>query len=221
MLEYITRYNKPNIKPQKIIIWLHGMGANFDDSASFINYLTLNESVKFVLPNAPVIKVTALQGYKMRCWYDVLSYNDFVNRANFEDVNSNCELIHQLVTKEIENGFSKHDIIIGGFSQGGLMSYYSGLNYKTSIIGVVALSCYTIKNKQLYLTVDNSNTQIFAAHGKIDDVIPYNIGYESYQLLKNNGFNIKWHEYEVAHNISMQGIKDISMWLNSLFNTHP
>ena len=218
-LEYITRYNIPNTTPEKIIILLHGLGATCEDLLPIINSLNLNKPIKFIFPNAPVINITANANYQMRAWYDILSYNNFVNRARFEDVVKNIDLIHQIIDKEVENGFNEKDIILGGFSQGGLMSYYAGLSYKNNLGGVIALSCYTIPNKHIYLTSDNCETKIFAAHGTLDDLIPYNIGKESYQSLKDKGFDIMWHEYNIGHSICHEEIHNISDWINLLFNT--
>ena len=216
MLDCIVKYNKPNTPPQKVMIFLHGLGATNNDLANLLSHFNINLSMKFIIPNAPIISITANMGLEMRAWYDVLSLTDFINRANTEDIIQNVNMIHQLVDKEISQGFNCKDIIIGGFSQGGLMSYYAGLTYKEGIGGVIALSTYMIPNKPIFLTTDNAKTDIFVAHGVLDEIIPYNVGKNSYQLLHDKGFNVQWNEYNMQHIICIEEIQHLNDWINKI-----
>ena len=71
-LETKVVLNKPNEKPVGAVIWLHGLGADYNDFVPVVNELQLPIGLKFVFPNAPVIPVTINNGYKMRAWYDIL-----------------------------------------------------------------------------------------------------------------------------------------------------
>ena len=55
------------------VIWMHGLGADAHDFEDIVPDLELSDHVKFIFPNAPIMPITAFNGYKMRGWYDILT----------------------------------------------------------------------------------------------------------------------------------------------------
>ena len=53
-----------------------------------------------------------------------------------------CATVDALVAEQIEGGIPSERIVVGGFSQGGVVSLLTGLTSKRKLAGVIALSCY-------------------------------------------------------------------------------
>eukprot|EP01084_Bolivina_argentea_P097494 175266_1 len=108
-----------------------------------------------------------------------------VNSIHMTEKNDSMEYIHSLINNEIKLcKISSNRIIVGGFSQGGAMSIYSGLLCESKLAAVICCSGYlldfNIKNEQI-LKLQNRKTPIFMFHGKKDGVVPTKHAKKSYQ----------------------------------------
>lgn len=105
-----------------------------------------------------------------------------------------------MIQKEIDSGIPSDRIVIGGFSQGGAMSIFSGLTAKVKLAGIVALSSYLLLSLKFAELVPkpefNKETPVFMAHGDVDEVVNTELGKKSYELLKGMGYNAKFKIYE-------------------------
>jgi predicted esterase len=109
------------------------------------------------------------------------------------------EYLHGLIQQEVDAGIPADRIVIGGFSQGGAMSLFSGLTAKSKLAGIVALSSYlvlSLKFSQLLPDPQfNKDTSIFMAHGDADPVVNTALGKQSAELLKDMGYNVTFKVY--------------------------
>jgi predicted esterase len=107
---------------------------------------------------------------------------------------------HDMIQKEIDAGIPADRIVIGGFSQGGAMSLFSGLTAKHKLAGIVALSSYlllSLKFADLVAKPEfNKETPIFMGHGDSDQVVNTELGKKSYELLKGMGYNATMKIYK-------------------------
>jgi len=105
----------------------------------------------------------------------------------------------ELIQKEISAGIPADRIVLGGFSQGGAISAFSGLTSTVKIAGIVALSSYLLlapKFAQFLPQPEmNKQTPVFMAHGDADPVVPPELGRKSYEMLKGLGYNVQWKEF--------------------------
>lgn len=81
--------------------------------------------------------------------------------------------------------------MLGGFSQGGAISVFASITNKEKLGGVFGLSCYLllsdrIKN-QIPEDFPNKKTPFFLAHGLDDEVVNYEFGKTSSELVKQLG----------------------------------
>lgn len=69
--------------PRFAVILMHGLGADANDFVSLVPELRLTDApaVRFVFPNAPEIAVTANNGYVMRAWYDIRSFQSINSKS--------------------------------------------------------------------------------------------------------------------------------------------
>jgi len=199
------------------IIWLHGLGADGHDFEGLAPELKLNQAahVNFIFPNAPVQAVTINGGMEMRSWYDILAA-DLDKKVAVDDIYQSAEAINALIEREIAKGIKAENILLAGFSQGGVIALHAGLRFTQKIAGIVALSTYlpTIEQLKTERSANNNNTPIFMAHGTLDSVVAPNTANAAFKQLQALNYPISWHEYPMQHSVCFEEIGDISTFIN-------
>ncbi len=207
---------EPENSASSAVIWLHGLGDSGAGFAPVVPQLSLpsNHSIRFIFPHAPEQPVTINQGYVMRSWYDIKSL-DLHNRADMAGVLDSEKLVTALIHEQIQQGIPASNIVLAGFSQGGVMSLFTGLRYPQKLAGIMALSCYLPTADQLpqQLSAANKTTPILQQHGQQDDVVPIAAGKMANQLLLANNYQVEWHTYPMAHNVIAEQLATITQWL--------
>jgi phospholipase/carboxylesterase len=214
MLETIELETGP--KPNAAIIWLHGLGADGHDFEPIVPELVARgtRAWRFVFPNAPTRPVTINGGMRMRAWYDIkgLDRRAAEDTAGFKDSDAK---VRELIDREVARGIPTSRIVLAGFSQGGAVSLYTAPRLKSTLAGVMALSCYLPMDSTLSAerTAENQATPIFMAHGQFDNVIAMTMGAQSRDFLKAQGYSVEWHDYPMAHSVSVEEVADIRQFL--------
>jgi phospholipase/carboxylesterase len=218
-LERITI--EPTSPATACVIWLHGLGDSGAGFSPIVPELSLpkNHAVRFVFPHAPEQAVTINQGHIMRSWYDIKSM-DLHNRADMDGVLKSEVKIRALIAEQVTAGIPANNIILAGFSQGGVMSMFTGLRYPEKLAGIMALSCYLPNADALpeQLSAANSDTAILQQHGDNDDVVPLSAGKMANTLLNAKNYPVTWQTYPMAHSVHPTQIRDIATWLVARLN---
>ena len=208
--------------PRHSIIWLHGLGADGNDFVPIVDELDLPVAVRYIFPHAPMRPVTINGGFVMRAWYDItqppppaLSKTGGDTHQDAAGIRASQAIVETLVAQEIASGISPGNIILAGFSQGGAIVLHTALRQKTPIGGVMALSTYLplAGSAQKELLTNTHATPVFMAHGRSDPVIPYTLGAASRETLREFGYTVEWHEYEMQHSVCAEELRDIESWL--------
>ncbi|RLA25152.1 MAG: carboxylesterase [Gammaproteobacteria bacterium] len=203
--------------PLYSIIWLHGLGADGHDFESIVPELSLNkaEHINFIFPNAPVQAVTINGGMQMRSWYDILEAS-LDRKVAVDDIYQSSALLDDIIQVEIDKGIKPKNILLAGFSQGGVIALHAGLRYPQKLAGIIALSTYMPTTEQLKTerAVCNNEIPIFIAQGTMDPVVNPQIAKDSFSRLKAMGYPISWHEYPMQHALCLEEITDISAFIN-------
>ncbi len=198
------------------IIWLHGLGADGHDFEGIVPELHLNayDHINFIFPNAPVQSVTINGGVKMRAWYDILE-KSLDRKIDVNGIRDSAMLISNLIDKEIEKGIPSENILLAGFSQGGVIALHTGLNFAKNLGGIIALSTYFPTYNELDKTP--KNTPIFMGHGILDSIVDVEAGKAVYNNLHDSSHSIEWHDYLMEHSVCSDEIKDIAAFINNIF----
>ena len=206
--------------PQWSVIWLHGLGADGHDFEPIVPELVRPgwPALRFVFPHAPMRAVTINGGMRMRAWYDIRDM-DLSNRADAQGVAESVAQVDALIAREGERGVPPSRIVLAGFSQGGAITLAAGIARKEPLAGLVALSTYLpLGAATMETLIDAARSQpVFMAHGLHDPVVPYTAGKRSRDALRDAGFEVDWHGYPMAHNVSAEEIADLAAWLGQRF----
>jgi predicted esterase len=104
------------------------------------------------------------------------------------------DYFQSLIKSEVDAGIPSNRIVLGGFSQGGAMSLFTGISSETKLGGIFGLSCYMLLHNKFKELVPengpNKETLIFMGHGDNDPLVRPQFGQMTAMLLKQAGFNV-------------------------------
>lgn len=159
-----------------------------------------------------------------------LSHADPNSQTNFNDLNQahdevgilrSRDVFTKLITDEIAAGIPSNRIIIGGFSQGGAMSLFTGVTTSHKLAGVFGLSSYLLmSNKIKELAKEqakeiNKDTPFFMGHGDADEVVRYEWGQKSAEFLRKElGHQVEFKTYRnLPHSAALEEIDDLEAFV--------
>ncbi len=202
------------------VIWLHGLGADGHDFENIAHELRLNaeSAIRFIFPNAPVQPVTINGGMEMRAWYDILQMS-LEHKVDIAGIYQSAILISRLIDQEMNKGIPSEQILLAGFSQGGVIALHTGLRYPHKLAGIIALSTYLPALEQLKTECSSANntTPIFMGHGILDPVVAIESGKAAFNALHALDYNVEWHDYLMKHSVCIEELGHISTFINNVF----
>ncbi|WP_158798806.1 alpha/beta hydrolase [Pedobacter sp. L105] len=205
----IREASSENRKPGLILL-LHGVGSNEDDLFS----LASKFPTEFVVVSARAPYTIAPGRY---AWFQVdMSAGKPV--INPEQAEKSRQVLNIFVKQLIElYDINADEVFIGGFSQGGIMSYSVGLTFPEKFKGIFILSSRLLPEVKPLIKPGPALAQlrVFIAHGKQDAVLRLSYADEAKDYLRGLTPNLVYHEYEMGHTINERELDDLSIWLQT------
>ena len=202
--------------PVATIVIMHGLGADGSDFVPIAKQLDLSSvgPVRFLFPYAPVIPVTINGGMEMPAWYDILAA-DLVRREDEAGLRKSQAGIEELIANEKLRGIPANRIVIAGFSQGCAMAFMVGLRHAEPLAGIVGMSGYLPLAGQTPAerSPASQHVPVFMGHGTRDGVVVLARAAASRDVLKDLGYTVDWHEYQMEHSVCQEEITDLESWL--------
>jgi lysophospholipase-2 len=159
------------------VILMHGLG----DSAEGLSDIadTWGKSlpyVKFILPTAGNRPVTLNGGMRMNAWYDIVGLDDRASES-CDGIQNSVSIVREILAGENALGMPSSRIALAGFSQGGAMALYTGLQLplEQKLAGILVMSGYLPGASSFNLTPGLEQTPVFHAHGSVDPVVSIGI----------------------------------------------
>ncbi len=107
-------------------------------------------------------------------------------------------------------------VFIGGFSQGGVMTYEVALHEPGRFRGAVVMSGKLFPSALAGDPLGPQTTPFFIAHGAGDKVIPYPTAIAARDALEKRGIKVTFEPYEgMAHTVSDPEMAAVSAWLGT------
>ena len=177
-------------KSKRLMVMLHGLGDSIEGYRWWPEALGL-PWLNQLLVNAPE------EYYGGYSWFDYPG--DMV-----PGVRHSTKLLFRLLDDLRAKGFPTEETVLGGFSQGCLMSIEVALRYPHRLAGVAGISGYVCTPEKLLreLSPVAREQRLLVTHGSLDPVIPLAATREQVNLLKAAGLHIEWHEFAKAHTIA-------------------
>jgi phospholipase/carboxylesterase len=214
----------PASRPHASVIWLHGLGADGHDFVPIVPELRLppEPAVRFVFPHAPMQPVTINNGMRMRAWYDIVSLSA-AGPPDEVGISASAASVERWIAREVEFGIAPGRIVLAGFSQGGAIALHAGLRHAERLAGILALSTYLPLHNRLAAEAApaNRDVPILMCHGRDDSVLPMSLGTMSRDWLRGLGYAVKWKDYRMQHQVCIEEIAEISVWLRARLSAVP
>lgn len=213
MLDFIVR--QPKTKTQErppLLLLLHGYGSNENDLFAFADYLH---------PSFLVVSLRAPLNLPMmgHAWYSIHFDAEQGKWSDDEEAISSRKLVLQFLDELMEiHLYDRSQVHLLGFSQGAILSYSLGLTYPKRFASVIALSGY-LNESITQLPQPEDAPELYAAHGTMDEVVPFDWGQRSAELLKQKGFVIQFDSFAVGHTVGQDGFYKLLEWQNALLKT--
>ena len=206
----------PAAAPRASVIILHGLGADGTDFLPMADELDLAAvgPVRFLMPRAPVRRVTINGGQPMRAWYDILGA-DLVKREDEAGLRDSMQQVGQLIQREVARGVPASRIVLAGFSQGCAIALGAGLRHPDRLAGIAGLSGYMplAATSAAERHAASHGLPVFLAHGRSDGVVPLARGTAGRDLLQGLGCDVEWHDYPMEHSVCLEEVTALNRWL--------
>jgi phospholipase/carboxylesterase len=154
--------------PRRLVILLHGLGADGNDLIGLQQYWArLVPDAEFVSPNAPFPCDMAGFGYQ---WFSV---QDRTPAAMLAGVRAAAPILDAYIDEELQKrGLSESDAALVGFSQGTMMSLFVGLRRERPMAGILGYSGRLI-GPELLAGELRSRPPVLLVHGTEDPLVPF------------------------------------------------
>ena len=106
-------------------------------------------------------------------------------------------------------------LVLAGFSQGGFMAYQVALSDPARWAGLMAMSSWLPAElaEQVAPQPAHAKLQTLVVHGSKDPMVPIDRAYASRDALLRLSVPTVFREYEMAHEIRPEALRDIVGWL--------
>ena len=188
-------------KPKNAVILCHGYGGDGNDISILANYWKnyLPDTI-FLCPNAPEKCAVSSVGYQ---WFDLMdqSKQQILTKSLVAEMKLN-QLIDEV---KVQNNLEANKIILGGFSQGCMISLQTGIKRKDKINSIIGYSGKIIDTEHLSKNIV-SKPKVILMHGDKDEIVPINFFLEAKEFFIKNNYPVELKSFKnCEHRIPQEG----------------
>jgi lysophospholipase-2 len=212
----ITVSPKNEADQSGLLVICHGLGDTAEGFADVAEQFAEQlPHLKFVLPTAPTQPVTMNMGMPMPSWYDIVGLDERSNE-NCRGIEESKAKVKAILQKEHEEtGLPYSRMVLAGFSQGGALSIFTGLQMEEQLAGIVVWSGYLPAASKLQ--VKQPKTRIWHGHGTQDPLVQYAMAEKSkYTLMEAGVEHYDLHSYPIPHTVSPAELRESLEFLSSV-----
>ena len=189
------------VKPKNAVILCHGYGGDGKDISILAGYWRsyLPDTI-FICPDAPEKCDASPSGFQ---WFDLMDQTpeQILSKSLVAETKLN-KLIDEVKEK---NSLSADQIVIGGFSQGCMISLQTGIKRKDKINSIIGYSGKIIDTEHLSKNIV-SRPNILLMHGDIDQVVTIEGLLEAKDFFRKNDYEIETKIFKnCEHRIPTEG----------------
>jgi phospholipase/carboxylesterase len=199
-------------KPHRLVILLHGLGADGNDLIGLAPYWApLLPEAEFVSPNAPFPCDMAPYGYQ---WY---SSQDRSPGAQLAGVRAAAPILDAFIDEALaERGLDDGALALVGFSQGSVMSLFVGPRRAKPVAGIVGYSGRLVAPELLAGEL-RSRPRTLVVHGTEDPLVPFAALAEAKAGLKAAGVPVESLSCPgIGHSIDEAGLRRAGQFLKDV-----
>jgi phospholipase/carboxylesterase len=189
------------VKPRNAVILCHGYGGDGKDISILASYWKFHlKDTIFICPDAPEKCAASPSGYQ---WFDLTdqSREQILSKSLVAEIKLN-KLIDEV---KLKHDLTADKIILGGFSQGCMISLQTGIKRKDKINSIIGYSGKIIDTEHLSKNIV-SRPNIILMHGDRDQVVTIEGLLEAKDFFNKNNYEIETKIFKnCEHRIPTEG----------------
>lgn len=216
-------------QPALVVVLCHGYGASGNDLVGLAQQPLMEGQggggkVAFVFPAAPLD--LAEQGMPGgRAWWHI-DLDRLINRRTPEllaqfrraappGLAEARTMFLRLLTEAGQHfGVAANRFVLGGFSQGSMLTTDVALRLKNAPAGLCVLSGALINEDEWQpLVAERGPLRVFQSHGRHDSILPFPLAAALRDLLKESGADIEFFDFEGDHEINLDVLRAWTQFL--------
>ncbi|TKS61796.1 MAG: hypothetical protein EWM72_00198 [Nitrospira sp.] len=209
-----------------IVILVHGFGAPGDDLVPLADVLDVPAGTRWMFPEA---HLSLNMGFgDSRAWWIIDMSRIQADRAagRIRDLSMEIPMGLALARERLLAFFKElpchlpidyKKTVIGGFSQGAILTCDAALHTDYPIAGLVQLSGNLLAQPEWGpLMPKRKGLPVFQSHGTQDDILSY-VGAERLrESLNKSGLAVEWHSFRGGHEIPESVLRALSVFLRTV-----
>lgn len=186
--------------PQKVLVLLHGWGADGNDLAS------LGEALQHMMPDlalwCPHGPAACSANPMGRQWFELSDRFFQSPEEALPEMDMTADVIEAACEALCNDlGLPSSSVVIGGFSQGGMMALHLGTTGHFEAAGYASLSGALIGN---VAPMADTSLSFFVSHGTDDEVVPFAASKQAQADLEEAGYLVDFMARpQLGHGIDM------------------
>jgi len=220
-----------NARPPLLVVFCHGYGASGEDLVPFVPELVEREprlrSVRFAFPAAPLSMGHAAWG-EARAWWpldwttmSMLSRTPAGLERLRNEVPDGLVSARRKLQRSVEallagSGLGPERVVLGGFSQGGMLGTDLALHWEQRPAALVALSAVPVTaDTWRKLAPRRAGLPVILSHGRQDQILPYSGGEALRDLLTTGGLKVDFIPFDGPHTVHPEALDQVARLLGS------
>lgn len=193
-------------EPEGALVLIHGRGADENDLFPLLDALDPERHFVGATPRGPLSLPPGGAH-----WYALGGIGTPEATTFHESYAAGSEWLDGFLA---EHGLGHDRLVLGGFSQGGVMTYSLGLGRgRPRAAALVALSSFIPSVDGFELDVSPPLPPIAIGHGTLDPVIGVEWGRQAREALEAAGAEVLYRETPMYHQIDPDFVLEIADWL--------
>jgi phospholipase/carboxylesterase len=193
-------------EPEGVLALLHGRGTSEHDLFPLLDFLDPEARLVGIAPRAPLSLPPGGSH-----WYAV-------REIGFPDPDTffpTYEALTGWIDGLPEALGAPPRLVLGGFSQGSVMSYALALGAgRPSPAALIALSGFIPSVEGFELDLESrAGLPVAIGHGAFDPIIPVDFGREARDRLQEAGLDVVYRESPMAHSVDPEFLAELAPWL--------
>lgn len=203
------------------VILFHGYGADAFDLHGLADLIPTTKPVNYLFPQGP-LEVPIGPGWTGRAWWPIdmariqADMQQGIERDTGLEVPPTLPAMREKAMKMIAEMRVPWDrLIIGGFSQGGMLAADVALHAPVAPRGLILLSTALINKEEMRaIAPSKAGTPFFQSHGENDQVLRFKNGARLETLLTQAGLKGKLTKFPGAHEIPPNVVHALGKWID-------
>lgn len=199
------------------VVLLHGYGSRAEDWLQFEERWQFPPGTRRVYPQAPWRGFGSRRGW---WWLHLEGYVrqgeqlPDMTRSSPGGIKVAAQLVRNVVKEE------KLPLILGGFSQGAMVSAEIAFQTNQELDALILLSGTTVDEERwAEHFAGRRRLPVFIAHGRRDNVLSFAIMDRFQRRLKTFGMDVTWHPFDGGHEIPLEVINHVNEFVRRIFQT--